>query len=158
MNAVAEKPRQCLTVDDISVGDRFEKDYTITYDTVKKFSEISGDWNPVHHNPEYAETTIFKNQIAHGMISVAQFSGIFGMDLPGLGAVWMMQNANFLAPVYLDKPYKAIVEAKEVEKRAVLFSTWVEDSEGKKVVEGEGKLMPIPARVKGKTDLSALIA
>lgn len=158
MNAVPEKPRKCLTVEDIQVGDRFEKDYTITYETVKKFSEISGDWNPVHHNPEYAETTIFKQQIAHGMISVAQFSGIFGMDLPGLGAVWMMQNANFLAPVYLDKPYKAIVEAKEVEKRAVLFSTWVEDAEGKKVVEGEGKLMPIPAKVKDKTDLSALVA
>jgi acyl dehydratase len=147
-----EKPRQCLTVADMKVGDRFVRDYTVSYDDVRKFAEISGDWNPVHHDPEYAATTIFKAQIAHGMISVAKFSGIFGMDTPGLGAVWTMQNVTFKAPVYLDKPYKAIAEVSKVDAdtNTVWYKTWCEAADGTVVLEGEGSLKPIPAKVKAK--------
>ena len=150
-----EKARRCMSIEDFKVGDSFEKEYSVNYEMVKKFAEISGDWNPAHHDPEYAEKTVFKKQIAHGMISVAQFSGIFGMDMPGLGAIWMNQSAKFLAPVYLDKPYKAIVEVKEVntERNVVVFDTRCEDAEGNKVVEGEGALKPIPAKVKAKMEL-----
>ncbi len=158
MAQVPEKPRKCLSIDDIQVGQKFEKEYAVSYETVKKFAEISGDWNPVHHDPEYAETTIFKKQIAHGMISVAQFSGIFGMDLPGLGAVWTRQDTTFLKPVYLDQPYKAVVEVKEIQGRRVVFTVWTENADGEKVLEGEGELMPIPAKVKDKTDLTNLLA
>jgi Acyl dehydratase len=157
MPATPEQPRKCLSIDDIQEGMKVEKDYTVTYDMVKKFAEISGDWNPVHHDPAYAETTIFKQQIAHGMISVAQFSGIFGMDLPGLGAIWMQQSATFLAPVYLDKPYKAVATATAVntEKNAVTFTTECFDAEGNKVMTGEGLLKPIPAKVKAKMEGAA---
>ncbi|MCP4356088.1 MAG: MaoC family dehydratase [Proteobacteria bacterium] len=144
-----------MSIEDFKVGDSFEKEYSVSYEMVRKFAEISGDWNPAHHDAEYAEKTVFKKQIAHGMISVAQFSGIFGMDMPGLGAIWMNQSATFLAPVYLDKPYKAIVEVKEVntEKNVVVFDTRCEDAEGKKVLVGEGALKPIPAKVKAKMEL-----
>ena len=148
------QPRACMTVDDISEGMSFEKTYTVTYEMVKKFAEISEDWNPVHHNPEFAATTVFRQQIAHGMISVAQFSGIFGMDMPGLGAIWMSQSATFLAPVYLDKPYTAVATATKVdaESKSVTFTTECFDAEGKKVLTGEGMLKPIPAKVKAKME------
>jgi len=150
-----EKARRCMSIEEFQVGDKFEKDYSVSYEMVKKFAEISGDWNPAHHDAEYAANTVFKKQIAHGMISVAQFSGIFGMDMPGLGAIWMNQSAKFLAPVYLDQPYKAVVEVKEVntERNVVVFDTYCMDAEGKKVVEGEGALKPIPAKVKAKMEL-----
>ena len=45
---------------------------TISDSDVQKFGEISGDFNPAHFNEEYAKGTIFKNRIAHGMISVAK--------------------------------------------------------------------------------------
>lgn len=149
--------RACLTVEEINEGMSFEKDYSVSYDMVKKFAEISGDWNPVHHDPEFAKTTVFREQIAHGMISVAQFSGIFGMDMPGLGAIWMQQGATFLAPVYLDKPYKAVATATTVdgEKNTVTFTTECFDAEGKKVLTGEGMLKPIPAKVKAKMQETA---
>ena len=150
-----EKARRCMSIEEFQVGDKFEKDYSVSYEMVRKFAEISGDWNPAHHDAEYAANTVFKKQIAHGMISVAQFSGIFGMDMPGLGAIWMNQSAKFLAPVYLDQPYKAVVEVKEVnaERNVVVFDTYCMDAEGKKVVEGEGALKPIPAKVKAKMEL-----
>jgi 3-hydroxybutyryl-CoA dehydratase len=150
-----EKARRCMSINDFKLGDKFEKDYSVSYEMVKKFAEISGDWNPAHHDAEYAATTVFKQQIAHGMISVAQFSGIFGMDMPGLGAIWLNQSANFMAPVYLDQPYKAVVEVIEisVETNTVTFSTACFDAEGKKVLQGQGALKPIPQKVKDKMTL-----
>lgn len=157
MTSPIPKARACKTIDDISVGETFVKEYTVTDEMVKKFSEISGDWNPAHHNEEYAAKTRFKKRIAHGTISVAQFSGIFGMDFPGLGAIWMNQSISYKAPVYLDEPYKAKVEAIEKTKRSVVFKTWIENAEGKVVAEGQGELMPIPAKIKEETDLSDLM-
>ena len=142
------KPRKCLSLNEIKVGDRFAQPYQITDADVQKFAEISGDFNPAHFNDAYAAKTIFKGRIAHGMISVAKFSGIFGMDLPGLGAIWGAQSVKFLAPVQLNQPYTAIAEAKEIAEKYAVFSTWVEDKDGKRVLEGEGTLYPIPAKVK----------
>lgn len=153
-----EKPRNCMSINDIKLGDKFTKEYSVSYDMVRKFAEISGDWNPAHHNAEYAAGTIFKQQIAHGMISVAQFSGIFGMDMPGLGAIWMNQSAEFLAPVVFDKPYTATVEAIEIKDKSVVFSTACYDADGKQVVRGQGELMPIPQKVKDKMDLNDALA
>jgi 3-hydroxybutyryl-CoA dehydratase len=101
-------PRACNSINDLNVGDTFRLEYSISDSDVQKFGEISGDFNPAHFNEEYAKGTIFKTRIAHGMISVAKFSGIFGMDVPGLGAIWGNQNVTFLAPVQLDEPYTAV--------------------------------------------------
>jgi 3-hydroxybutyryl-CoA dehydratase len=142
------KPRSCKSIADLTVGDTFKQPYIITDADVQKFAEISGDFNPAHFNDDYAKGTIFKNRIAHGMISVAKFSGIFGMDLPGLGAIWGSQTAKFLAPVQLNQPYTAIAQVKEKAEKSVTFTCWVEDAHGTKVLEGEGVLYPIPAKVK----------
>ena len=142
------KPRACKSIAEIKVGDEFRQVYKIVDADLQKFAEISGDFNPAHFDDEYAAKTVFKNRIAHGMISVAKFSGIFGMDLPGLGAIWGAQSARFLAPVQLNTDYTAIARAKEVAEKFVIFETWVEDAEGKRMLEGEGTLYPIPAKVK----------
>ncbi|MBI1309528.1 MAG: hydratase [Proteobacteria bacterium] len=150
------KPRNCLTINEIKAGDTFKQPYTITDADVQKFAEISGDFNPAHFNQDYAAKTVFKGRIAHGMISVAKFSGIFGMDLPGLGAIWGAQSVKFLAPVKLNQPYLAVAQAKQVAEKFVVFDTWVEDAEGKRVLEGEGTLYPIPQKVKDGMDPAEL--
>lgn len=154
------KPEACLTLDELNVGDRVELDYTITDEDVQKFGEISGDFNPAHFNEAYAADTRFGQRIAHGMISVAKFSGLFGMHMPGLGAIWAEQNVRFKAPVYLDAPYTAIAEIIEKTDKFVKCRTWVEDQEGDVMLEGEGVLYPIPAKVKDKmgADLNKLLA
>jgi acyl dehydratase len=91
---------------------------------------------------------VFKKRIAHGMISVAKFSGIFGMDLPGLGAIWGSQSVKFLAPVFLNEPYTAVARVKDKGDKNVVFECWAEDAAGKRVLEGEGVLYPIPQKVK----------
>ncbi|MGQ0671462.1 MAG: MaoC family dehydratase [Hyphomicrobium sp.] len=141
-------PRDCKSINDIKVGDEFRQSYVITEADVQKFAEISGDFNPAHFNEDYAKGTVFKTRIAHGMISVAKFSGIFGMDLPGLGAIWGGQSVKFLAPVPLNVPHTAIARVKEKGDKNVVFECWAEDASGKRVLEGEGVLYPIPQKVK----------
>lgn len=145
-----EKPRASHTVADLKVGDEVVRRYTITDDMVRKFAEICGDWNPVHHDATFAAQTIFKAQIAHGMISVSQFSAIFGMDSPGMGTVYLSQEVRFMAPVYLDKPYRAVarISAIDAEKNLVAYETWCEDADGSRVLEGKAEVKPVPAKIR----------
>ena len=145
-------PRQCKSIADINEGDEIRQPYKVTAEDVQKFAEISGDFNPAHFNEEYAAGTVFKKRIAHGMVSLAKFSGIFGMDMPGLGAIWGSQTVKFFAPVYLDQPYTAVAKASKKGEKNVIFSCWVEDAEGNKVLEGEGVIYPIPQKVKDTMD------
>lgn len=143
-------PRACKTLNELEVGDTYRLEYSISDADVQKFAELSGDFNPAHFNEAYAKGTVFKTRIAHGMISVAKFSGIFGMDMPGLGAIWGGQTLKFLAPVQLNQPYTAIAQVKEKGEKNVIFACWVEDKDGNRMLEGEGTLYPIPQKVKDK--------
>jgi 3-hydroxybutyryl-CoA dehydratase len=138
-----QKPRVCKRVDDIEIGDRVCLVYCITNDDVIKFAEISGDWNPIHFDEEFAAKSIFRKRIAHGMISLAKFSGIFGMDLPGLGTLWENQDVRFLKPVFLNISYTAIAVVKSKDRRQITLSTWVEDGDGQHVLEGTAVVRPI---------------
>jgi 3-hydroxybutyryl-CoA dehydratase len=143
-----EKPRACKIATEMEIGDRIEVTYEVTDEDLRKFAEISGDWNPVHFDESFAAKSMFGERIAHGMISLAKFSGIFGMDMPGLGTLWETQEVRFLAPVYLGRPYKAVAEVTEKDRRRVQIATWVEDGDGQRVLEGRAQVIPIsePAR------------
>ena len=60
-----------LCIEDLSVGQTATYTKTVTEADIVKFAEISGDDNPVHLDQAFAETTMFKGRIAHGMLSAA---------------------------------------------------------------------------------------
>lgn len=154
------KPTACLSIDDLEIGQTHTKTYTVTGEMLEAFAKVSGDYNPAHFNDDYAASTRFKKRIAHGCISIAQFSGIFGMNLPGLGTVWASQNIEFLAPVEINKPYTAVATVISKEKRSVTILTESFDTEGTKVVTGSGVVYPIPTVIKKRMadKLPSLIA
>jgi 3-hydroxybutyryl-CoA dehydratase len=149
-----EKPRACKTADEIAVGDRVTVAYAITDDDLRKFAEISGDWNPLHFDDEYAGRSMFRQRIAHGMISLAKFSGIFGMDLPGTGTLWETQEVRFVGPVFLNTPYLAVAEVTEKDRRRVVITTWVEDENGTHVLEGKAHVIPIGESARKRLEAS----
>jgi len=75
---------------------------TITETDVVNFAGLSGDFNPLHTDAVFAESTPFKQRIAHGMLSVAvstglgQLLGIF----EGTTLALMSITSNFKAPVF----------------------------------------------------------
>mgnify|MGYP001567640177 CR=1 FL=1 len=68
---------------------------TVTEADIVAFAGVSGDFNPVHINEEFASQTMFKGRIAHGMLSAAFVSTVFGTKLPELSSSrsWAIHTA-----------------------------------------------------------------
>lgn len=97
---------------------------TISEADIVQFAELSGDFNPVHLDKTYAATTPFKDCIAHGILSASLISAVFGMKLPGPGAIYVSQTLNFKAPVKVGDHVVAevVVETLVEAKRRAVFS------------------------------------
>ncbi len=132
--------------EDLSVGQEASTSNTVTADVIRAFADVSGDRNPVHIDPDYAAGTIFKERIAHGMLSAAFISAVFGMQLPGPGAIYISQTMNFTAPVKIGDVVVTTVKVAELipEKKRARFDC-VCTVNGKPVVQGEAVLM-VPTR------------
>lgn len=98
---------------------------TVTEADIVLFSGVSGDTNPVHLNQDYAETTMFKSRIAHGMLSASFISAVLGTRLPGPGCIYLSQQLKFKAPVKIGDTVHATVTVTGVnsEKNRVTLST-----------------------------------
>nr|MCU0987282.1 MaoC family dehydratase [Acetobacteraceae bacterium] len=71
--------------EDLTEGMAASFSRTVTESDIVLFAGVSGDMNPVHLDAEYAEKTVFKGRIAHGMLSAAFISTVLGTKLPGPG-------------------------------------------------------------------------
>ncbi|MEO8839528.1 MAG: GNAT family N-acetyltransferase [Herbaspirillum sp.] len=82
-------------------------DRTVTFDshTVRKFSEVSGDANPIHLDDVAARAAGFPMRIAHGAMAASEFSRILGTEVPGPGTVFGNLQLAFLQPLLVDHPY-----------------------------------------------------
>jgi 3-hydroxybutyryl-CoA dehydratase len=127
----------------LQVGSSESISKIITAEDVDGFARITLDNNPVHLDAAYAETTIFKKRIAHGMISAGLISAVLGTRLPGNGTIYMKQEMAFKRPVYLGEEVTARVEVIEkIEaKKRLRLRTWVTNAEGIVVVDGEALVM-----------------
>ncbi|MCU0944273.1 MAG: MaoC family dehydratase [Rubritepida sp.] len=135
-----------IAFEDLSVGQaaRFAK--TITEADILMFAAVSGDTNPVHLDAEAAAASMFKERIAHGMLSAGLISAVLGTKLPGPGTVYLAQNLKFRAPVKIGDTVTAVVEVTALDaakRRATLSTTCLVG--GKPVIEGEAVVM-VPAR------------
>ena len=112
-------------LEDLEIGMRAEYERDVTQDMIESFAEVSGDHNPLHLDDEYAQGTIFKGRIAHGMLSAAFISKVFGTVMPGKGSVYISQTLRFLAPVRIGDTVRTTVEVTAIdpEKRRVSFKS-----------------------------------
>lgn len=137
------------TINEIKIGDSAFQEVEILEKNVETFGEITNDYNPAHFDSEYASKTMFKKRISHGMYVGSLFSKVFGMDLPGKGAIYVSQSLKFKRPVYFGDIIKAMVIVKEmnVERNRVYFDCIATNQNGEVVIQGEAEMMP-PKKVK----------
>ncbi len=70
-------PQRGRTFEEFQVGDVAESPArTITETDVVLFAGLSGDYNPLHTDVEYAKGTIFGQRVAHGLLGLAVASGL----------------------------------------------------------------------------------
>ncbi|MDY6045144.1 MAG: MaoC family dehydratase [Peptoniphilus sp.] len=131
------------TIDELEVGQSASFTKTVTEVDVYDYLGISGDFNPVHTNEEYAKGTMFKTRIAHGMISAGFISTVLGMRLPGPGTIYLSQDLKFTHPVYFGDTITATctIEDIQVEKNRVTLDTVCTNQRGETVVEGKALVL-----------------
>ena len=135
-------PRHGYYLEDLSVGmsEAFAK--TVTDADILGFADITGDTNPVHLDHDFAAGTMFKERIAHGMLSASFISAVLGTRLPGPGCIYLSQSLRFRAPVMIGDYVEASATVKEVnrEKQRIVLETVCKVGD-KVVIDGEALLM-----------------
>jgi 3-hydroxybutyryl-CoA dehydratase len=132
--------------EDLEVGQEASMSRVVTEADIVAYAALSGDYNPVHLDPDYAARTIFKERIAHGILSAGYISAVFGMKLPGPGAIYISQTLNFKGPVKIDDRVETLVRLVELipEKCRAKFDCLCTVG-GQPVLTGEAVLM-VPSR------------
>jgi len=130
--------------DELEVGMSASFTKTITETDVYLFAGISGDFNPMHLNEEFAKMTPFGTRIAHGALPQSLIAPVLGMKLPGLGTVALEISVRFKAPTYFGDTITAIGEIAEKleEKRWVKMSLNWTNQNDELVAEGTALVIP----------------
>ena len=68
----------------------------ISKQLVESFASLTGDYNPIHLEGEYASNSRFGKPIAHGMLLSSFFSKIIASNYPGIGSIYLSQNIKFI--------------------------------------------------------------
>jgi 3-hydroxybutyryl-CoA dehydratase len=129
--------------EDLQLGQSASVGKTITDADILMFAAVSTDTNPVHLNAEAAANSVFKERVAHGMLSAGLISAVLGTRLPGPGTIYMGQTLRFRAPVRIGDTVTATAEVTALDaekKRATLKTTCT--VAGKVVIEGEATVLP----------------
>ncbi len=139
-----------MYIDEIEPGHFATMEREVTQEVINLFAEVSGDYNPVHVDPEFAATSQFKGVIAHGILSAAYISTVLGTQLPGPGSIYMGQTLKFRAPVRPGDKVVTICTVKEVirEKKRVHLITICKVGETI-VLEGEATMLVQPKPKQG---------
>ena len=127
----------------IKIGDSFKKERLVTDELVRAFAEISGDYNPIHLDEEFAKTTRFGRRIAHGMLSGAFISAVLGYEMTETKIVYLSQTLKFKAPVFIGDTVTttATVTAIREDKNIVTMETICTNQNSETVVKGESVVM-----------------
>ena len=97
------------------VGTKATWTRTIDADDVEAFARLSGDRNPLHFDARFAAKTRVGRLVAQGGLTTGLFNALVAMELPGPGSVFLHQEWDYPAPVYIDDTVTA--EAEVIEAR-----------------------------------------
>ncbi|MGH1422922.1 MAG: MaoC family dehydratase [Hyphomonas sp.] len=128
--------------EDMDIGMFHETVHTITEDDIQKFAEVSGDFNPLHMDEEFASKTVFGQRIAHGALTASYISGILGNNLPGPGAIFVGLSMRFKRPVLIGDSVTVRATVAEKQDRGNRVTLKVECIVNeKRVITGEAEVV-----------------
>lgn len=124
---------------DVSVGQQASRSLRLTADHVKKFAEMTGDYNPLHFDKSFVSKTRFKELVVQGGLTTGLLHALVAMDMPGPGTVFLSQNWKFTAPVFIDDTITAEAEIISVHatKPVTQLKIKITRQTGEVVLEGE---------------------
>lgn len=132
------------TYDELQIGDSASFTKTLSETDIYLFAGVTGDLNPAHVNAVSAAEGMFKQRIAHGMLTASFISTVLAMHLPGPGTIYLGQEVQFRGPVFIGDTVTARVECIEKldQRKWAKFKTTVTNQDGKLVVDGTATVIP----------------
>jgi acyl dehydratase len=124
---------------DLHVGQAATRSLTLTADHVRAFAEMTGDYNPLHFDAEFAAGTRFGRLIVQGGLITGVLNALVATDMPGPGTVFMSQEYKYVAPVFIGDTITAEAEILELHasKPVTKLSVTIRRGDGEVVLEGE---------------------
>lgn len=124
---------------ELSVGQKASRTVRLTSEHVKSFAELSGDYNPLHFDEEFAAGTKFGKLVVQGGLTTGLLHALVAMDMPGPGTVFLSQNWKFVAPVFIGDTITATAEilSLHAEKPVTQLGMTVKRQDDEVVLEGE---------------------
>lgn len=124
-----------------AVGQTCVHEQDIDEALVQAFAQVSGDHNPIHLDDAMARTSRFGQRIAHGGILFGMISKVLGMDMPGVGTVYLSQTCQFRLPVFLGDRVRLEATLVELLPRSIArIATVITKQTGEVVLEGEAQV------------------
>ncbi|WBQ10063.1 MaoC family dehydratase [Hyphomonadaceae bacterium ML37] len=105
-------------INELVIGQTAEISRLVDEDTVRRFAEVSGDFNPLHMDEAYAARSPFRGRIAHGALVASFISCVLGNHLPGPGAVFAGMTMRFERPVRIGDTVVARATVVEIDVKA----------------------------------------
>lgn len=119
-------------------GQRARRERRVEAADIARFTEISGDRNPLHYDDAFAAGTVFGGLIVQGGVTSAILNAVVAEDLPGPGSVFLHVDWSFRAPVAPGQTITGEVEVLEVrhDKPITRLRTTVTRDDGVVALEG----------------------
>ncbi len=120
-------------------GRKATRSLTLTADQVRAFAELTGDYNPLHFDEDFASGTPFGRLVVQGGPTTGLLHALVAMDMPGPGTVFLSQDWKFTAPVFIGDTITAEAEVISVHetKPVCRLAITVVRQDGEQVLEGE---------------------
>jgi len=136
--------------EEIRIGQSARMVRTLTLADINAFAAVSGDTNPAHLAPIYADATLFHGVIAHGMWGGALISALLGTVFPGPGTIYLEQALHFSKPVRVGDTLtvSVTVTAKEDDKKRLDLDCQVLNQKGERVLHGLARVMAPTQKVR----------
>lgn len=131
--------------DEFNIGDEFVSPArTVTEADIVNFAGLSGDFNQLHTDDEFAKKTQFGKRIAHGLLGIALMSGLAqrtgitdGTVVAFLGLEWSFKGPIFIGDtIHVVQKVSSKREAKKPDRGIISFQTAVINQNGVVVQEG----------------------
>jgi acyl dehydratase len=95
------------------VGTRATWTRTFAAEDVELYARITGDRNPLHFDERFAAGTRFGRLVVQGGLTTGLFNALVAEKLPGPGSVFLHQEWDYPAPVFLGDTVTAEAEVTE---------------------------------------------
>ena len=136
------KPLSEHTFEDLFVGQKVTFSEKIDESLLIDFAKLSGDFNPLHMDEDYALNTNFEKRVCHGMLLASFFSQLVGMYLPGKNSLYFSQSLNFRTPCFVDDEVTIAGEITEKKSNTKIITIKTTISRGVTIIiDGTAKVI-----------------